>query len=75
VLKEKQLAVGDARQTGAKPAVPPEPFFFGLNRVLIFLPIDPVWRIAEHIVEFLSFMSVVRQRVAKGDLFRVVAGH
>ena len=75
MLEEQELAVRDARRAGAETAIETHCLGLFLDRVLILLPIHAVRRIGKHVVEFLVLVGVLGERVAEGDLLRVVAGH
>lgn len=75
MLQEQELAVRYAGRARPETAVKAHRVRFGLDLVLIFLPVHPVGRIGQHVVEFLVLVSIVAKRVAEGDLLRVMPRH
>ena len=75
MLKEKKLAVRNARRPGPEATIEALGLRLGLDRFLILLPVHPIGRIRQHIVECLALVGVICERVAEGDLLRVMAGH
>jgi len=74
VLEEQELPIRNARQPG--PEAPRHALLCGLilDRVGVFLPVDAVGRIGQHVVEAPVGMRVLSQRVAICDVLGVVAG-
>ena len=75
VLQEEKLAVGDARRASTKAAIMAHLLGLSLDRLAIFLPVDAIGRIADHVVEFAAPVGVIGEGVAEGDLVRIMAGH
>ena len=72
MLQEKELTVTDARQSGAE-ATRGAPRVLFLDRFLVALPIFPVRRIRDEIIEQAIRVPVVRKRAAKENVFRVAS--
>ena len=75
MLEEKQLSVRDTRQTGAEASFRAESLRLFAYRVLVLLPVHAIGRIGQHVVKRFPLVCIVRQRIAEGNLLRVVAGH
>ena len=75
MLEEEELAVRYARRPRAKTTRLAKIGGLGLDRVLILLPIHAIGWIGEHVVKLAILVSVLGQRIAEGDLLRIMARH
>jgi hypothetical protein len=73
VEQEQELAVADPRQPWRETPCP-APVVLGPHGLLVALPVLPVGRVGDQVVERHPGVTVVRERAPIGDVVGVAAG-
>ena len=69
MLQEQERTIGNPWRARAEATAKALAFSFLEDRVLILLPIDSEWGIAQHVIKFHASGFIIGQRVTKVDAF------